>query len=162
MLLQIQGIMYVLTVCACISLERHLPFQPIEVNILHGESYQNKVMNVKFWKKLKLHFGVLEVTCHVVTVHWQLCSAVHYTAESAWADSLRTSTLYKTQRWKVIGLTCLHTIYVPLTLKITTYVETALGLAFTRSCRYVYEIYQASSNTRFVMLNVLRNLYSLW
>lgn len=53
MLLRIQGIMYVLTVHACISLEQYLPFQPIEVNILQGESYQNKVMNVKFWKKKK-------------------------------------------------------------------------------------------------------------
>jgi hypothetical protein len=102
--------MYVLTVHACISLEKHLPFQPTEVNILQGDSYENKVMNFKFKKKIKLHFGVLEVTCHVATVRWQWCSAVHCTVENAWADSLHTSTLYITHRCKAIGLTCLCTI----------------------------------------------------
>jgi len=38
---------------------------------------------LKFGKKLKLHFGVLEVTCHIATVHWQLCSAVRYTVGNA-------------------------------------------------------------------------------
>jgi len=51
MLLRIQGVMYVLTVHACISFEQHLPFQPIEVNILQGDSYQKNVINVKFSEK---------------------------------------------------------------------------------------------------------------
>jgi hypothetical protein len=51
MLLLLQGVMYVLTVHACISLEQHLPFQPTEVNILQGDSYHNNVTNVKVWEK---------------------------------------------------------------------------------------------------------------
>ena len=104
----------------------------------------NNVINVKFWR-FKLHSWVFEVTCHIARVCWQLCSAVHYTVENAWAESLPPSTLYITQRCKVIGLTHLLIIYVPLTLKIATYVETALSLIFRRSYHYVYEIHLASN-----------------
>jgi len=38
---------------------------------------------LNFEKELKLHFGVLAVTCHVVTICWQLCSAVCHTVENA-------------------------------------------------------------------------------
>jgi len=101
---------------------------------------------LNFEKKLTLHFGVPEVTsCSYSTLAVMLSSSLHC---RECLSSLHTSTLYKTQRCKAIGLTCLRTTYVPLTLKITTYVETALGLTLTRSCRYMYKIYQASSNTR--------------
>jgi len=41
-------------------------------------------MNVKLKKKiLKLHFGVLEVTCHIAAIRWQLCSAFCYTVGNA-------------------------------------------------------------------------------
>jgi hypothetical protein len=62
-------------------------------------------MNAEFRKRLKLHFGVLEVTCYVATLCWQLYSAVLYTVKNAWADSLRTSTLYIAERCNAIGLT---------------------------------------------------------
>jgi len=37
---------------------------------------------LNFEKELRLHFGVLAVTCHAATIHWQLCSAVCYTVEN--------------------------------------------------------------------------------
>ena len=90
------------------------------------------VMNVKFWK-LKLQFGVRGISCYVaryVGCEEASCLAVRYTVKNAWADSLRTSTVYTTQRCRVIGLNLL------LALKIEDgYIRgEGSGLNVRRSC----------------------------
>ena len=88
------------------------------------------------------------------------CSAVHYIVENSLEDGLLTPDLYITQRFKVIGLTRLLTICMPVTSKIATYVETALSSILRRSYSDVLQIKQGKlCRTYLEICNPFGNLH---